>query len=238
MKVWKMVGVLVVVVLLAGAYYLFFTDKKEAADKKYVVALGDSLVYGKGDKENSGYIGRLEDKVNKEKTDETYSFENLGIPGQKSNQLQKQLMKPDVTKDLPDADLFIINIGTNDLIKSNGGDFKPLHDDKIVEAKEEYLDNLDEIIDTLHTLNEDAPILVIGLYNPYPDRESDKIEAYVDDWNETIIKEVKKQENVKYVSSNPLFKGKSKGEYFSDSLHPNGKGYDLIADQIMDSYNF
>ncbi len=33
MKVWKMVGVLVVVVLLAGAYYLFFTDKKKPQTK-------------------------------------------------------------------------------------------------------------------------------------------------------------------------------------------------------------
>ncbi|NQD64304.1 hypothetical protein HP456_00005, partial [Bacillus haikouensis] len=50
--------------------------------------------------------------------------------------------------------------------------------------------------------------------------------------------EVTKHGKVKYVSSNPLFKGKDKQQYFHDSLHPNGKGYELMAEQIMKEYNF
>jgi lysophospholipase L1-like esterase len=235
---WKIIIPIMVMALIPVIYFSLYAEESKSESKKRVIALGDSLTYGYGDDKDTGYIGRLEEKVNRKKTKESYQFQNLGIPGQKSSGLQKQLMKPSVTEDLSEADIFIVNIGTNDLIKSNGGDFVPLYHEKIMEAKKEYVDNLNFILDTLEKTNKDAEILVIGLYNPYPDKDSDKIEAYVDEWNQTIVREVKKHGKVKYVSSNPLFKGKDKQQYFHDSLHPNGKGYELMAEQIMKEYNF
>ncbi|MCA1055391.1 GDSL-type esterase/lipase family protein [Rossellomorea aquimaris] len=238
MTKWKMMITIMIIALIPVMYFNFFAEESKSQSQKRVIALGDSLTYGYGDKEDEGYIGRLEQKVNEKETEESYRFQNLGIPGQKSSGLQKQLLKPSVAEDLTEADLFIVNIGTNDLIKSNGGDLVPLHHDKIMEAKKEYVDHFNFILDTLEATNEDADILVIGLYNPYPDRDSDEIEAYVDDWNQTIMNEVKKHGNVKYVSTNPLFKGKKKESVFHDSLHPNGKGYEIMAKQIMKTYSF
>lgn len=238
MKIWKIVSLVALFALIPIVYFSFFADETKSSSKKRVIALGDSLTYGYGDKKEAGYIGRLEEKVNEEHTKVSYSFQNLGVPGQQSDQLLGQIVKPEVAEDLSEADVFIINIGTNDLIKNNGGDLFPLHHDEIVEAKKDYLDHLDKILNIVGTANKDADIIVLGLYNPYPDKDSDKIEAYVDDWNESMMKEAKKHENVKYVSTNPLFKGKSKENYFHDSLHPNGKGYELMADQIMKNYDF
>ncbi|BCB05622.1 GDSL-type esterase/lipase family protein [Bacillus sp. KH172YL63] len=238
MKALKIIGITALFALIPVLYFGFFTDESESASKKRVIALGDSLTYGYGDKKDEGYIGRLEKRVNEKHTEISYHFQNLGVPGQQSDEMLSQIVKPDVAEDLGEADVFIINIGTNDLIKNNGGDLFPLHHDEIMEAKEDYLDHLEKILNITGTASEDADILVLGLYNPYPDKDSDKIEAYVDDWNKSIMKEVKKHENVKYVSTNPLFKGKSKEEYFHDSLHPNGKGYDLMADQILKEYDF
>jgi lysophospholipase L1-like esterase len=238
MKILKIAAVVVLIALIPIIYFSFLAEETESSSKKRVIALGDSLTYGYGDKKEAGYIGRLEEKVNKEHTKMSYNFQNLGVPGQQSDQLLSQIVKPEVAEDLSEADLYIINIGTNDLIKNNGGDLFPLHHDEIMDAKKEYLDHLDKILNIVGTASEDADIIVLGLYNPYPDKDSDKIEAYVDDWNKSIMKEAKKHEHVKYVSTNPLFKGMSKENYFHDSLHPNGKGYELITDQIMKNYNF
>ncbi|WP_051758481.1 GDSL-type esterase/lipase family protein [Rossellomorea vietnamensis] len=238
MKMLKLAGVVVLFALIPIVYFSFFADETESSSKKRVIALGDSLTYGYGDKKEAGYIGRLEEKVNKEQTKKVYNFQNLGIPGQQSDQLLAQIVKPEVAEDLSEADVYIINIGTNDLIKNNGGDLFPLHHDEITDAKKDYLDHLDKILNITGTASKKADIIVLGLYNPYPDKDSDKIEAYVDDWNKSIKKEAEKHESVTFVSTNPLFKGKSKENYFHDSLHPNGKGYELMADQIMKNYDF
>ena len=239
MKTVKIILITALIALIPIIYFSFFAQEGEgSSSKKRVIALGDSLVYGYGDKKDSGYIGRLEDKVNKKHTKVTYNFQNLGIPGQQSDQMLDQIVNPKVAEDLSEADVFIVNIGTNDLIKNNGGDLFPLHHDKIMEAKKDYLDNLDKILNILGATNKDATIIVLGLYNPYPDRDSDKIEAYVDNWNKSIIKQVEDHDKTMYVSTNPILKGKSKKKYFHDPLHPNGEGYELIADQIMKEYNF
>ncbi|WP_201714087.1 GDSL-type esterase/lipase family protein [Rossellomorea arthrocnemi] len=238
MKKLKLAAVIVLFALIPIVYFSFIADGTESSSKKRVMALGDSLTYGYGDKKEAGYIGRLEEKVNQEHPKTSYHFQNLGVPGQQSDQLLSQIVKPEVAGDLSEADIYIINIGTNDLIKNNGGDLFPLHHDEIMDAKKDYLDHLDKILNIVGTANKEADIIVLGLYNPYPDKDSDKIEAYVDDWNKSMMKEANKHDNVKYVSINPLFKGKSKENYFHDSLHPNGKGYELIADQIVKNYDF
>ncbi|NMH68964.1 hypothetical protein HF072_09200 [Bacillus sp. RO3] len=238
MTVRKMVPIVALFALIPLVYFYFFADETQSQSKKRVIALGDSLTYGYGDKKESGYIGRLEERVNEKHTKISYTFQNLGVPGQQSDELLRQIVKPEVAEDLSEADVYIINIGTNDLIKNNGGDLFPLHHEKIMEAKKDYLDHLDKILNITGTAGEEADIIVLGLYNPYPDKDSDKIEAYVDDWNESIMKEAEKHENVKVVSTNPLFKGKSKEDYFHDSLHPNSRGYDLIADKILKTYDF
>ncbi|WP_394139781.1 DUF459 domain-containing protein [Cytobacillus oceanisediminis] len=196
-----------------------------------IVAFGDSLTYGYGDKTKEGYIGRLQSKLSRANPDKNYEIKNYGVYGYKSSDVLKQMLKPKVAQDIKEADLFIVYIGTNDLLKSNGGDLYPLHHEKLVESKDVYEDKLNGILETLETANNDAPILLLGLYNPYPD--GDKIEKYIDHWNQSIQNTAEQDENITYISTNELFKGKNKKQYFSDSLHPNGKGYELIAEKIL-----
>jgi lysophospholipase L1-like esterase len=41
-----------------------------------------------------------------------------------------------------------------------------------------------------------------------------------------------------FIPINDLFKDKKKTKYFSDKLHPNEKGYQLIANRVLESYDF
>jgi lysophospholipase L1-like esterase len=232
----KTAFVLFIIALMAVLTALSLYDKTpDSNDGRTVVAFGDSLTYGFGDEKGAGYVDTLETKLNKHRKAE-YNFNNEAIYGLESSGILKQLSDITVSRKLEDADYFILFIGTNDLINSNGGNLKNIKMDKIEKGQEVYKQNLDGIIDILKQNNKDAPILVLGLYNPYP--ESEQIERILNNWNQGIMNTIKDEEGISYIPTNDLFKGKAKRDYFSDTLHLNDKGYDLIADRILEEYKF
>ncbi|MBM7586994.1 lysophospholipase L1-like esterase [Bacillus pakistanensis] len=226
------------IVLLMGVFFYLMVGDESLGSKKVkeVIALGDSLTYGYGDASHEGYTGKLEEKLNHKYRNRIYDIQNYGIIGQESSQVMQQLIKPSLSEELNEADYFILFIGTNDLINSNGGDLAPIYHNKIMKSKKEYLENLEAIIDNLESSNYDAPILLLGLYNPYP--QGEKIEQYIDNWNQSIKKMAIKNSRIVYIPMNDVFKGKDKKEYFYDSLHPNRKGYELISNRIEQKYHF
>ncbi|WP_404442824.1 GDSL-type esterase/lipase family protein [Sutcliffiella horikoshii] len=229
---------LIVVALIGAGFYSGYqenTNAKEADHSpKTMVTLGDSLTYGVGDKSGEGYVDNLEKLIQKEK-DANVKVENYGIPGQESDGVVKQVKLTNIQKDIRNADYIILFIGTNDLIQSNGGDLKGINEEQIKEGAVKYEKNVQEILKSIRQENKDVPVLFLGLYNSYPD--SAEHEDIIIEWNENSQKMVDDYERIKFISTNDLFKEKSK-EYFSDSLHPNEKGYDLITKKIIDEYDF
>lgn len=227
-----MLSLIIIFVVLLAAFSMFNPEKKEG--ERLVVAFGDSLTYGYGDEKGSGYIDTLQTKLNN-KNKEDYNFDNEAIYGLESSGILTQLSDVSIRGKLDEADYFILFIGTNDLINSNGENLENLKSGKIEKGQTAYLQNLSVILNILRDRNEKAPILLLGLYNPYPD--SAAIEAVIDDWNKEIVKAAKEKQVV-FIPTNDLFKGKDKEKYFSDSLHLNDKGYKLISDRILEKYKF
>lgn len=233
----KTAFILFVITLTAilAAFSLYDKNPETKPGEKQVVAFGDSLTYGYGDEKGSGYIDTLEKRLNKQNKEE-FDFTNEAIYGLESSGVLNQLSDFRTTRMLDDADYFILFIGTNDLINSNGGNLNNIKPEAIEKGQEVYLQNLKGILKILKDNNDDAPILLLGLYNPYPD--SGQIEKIIDDWNKEILVTVKQENRITYIPTNDLFKGKAKNDYFSDSLHLNDKGYRLIAQRIMNKYHF
>ncbi|PLT28570.1 GDSL-type esterase/lipase family protein [Peribacillus deserti] len=230
--------ILPILVILAGITAYILNKPDEQKNERVITALGDSLTYGLGDSKGHGYVTSLQQKLNKEYPEHTYNVKGYGVVGQESGGLLKRLADPRITKAVYQSDYVMIFIGTNDLVNSSkGNDLQGMPPKKLAEAKEQYLDNLEDIVDTIEELNADAPIIVLGLYNPYPNT-GEQIEAYIDDWNHSAKNLFKEDPKISFVSTNDLFKGKEKKEYFYDSLHVNDKGYNLIADKIIESYRF
>lgn len=128
------------------------------------------------------------------------------------------------------ADTFIVYIGTNDLINSNGGNLKKISDQKINDGKREYIDHLHKILSTLLKKNKKANILVVGLYNPKKDDQ--RLEKHVHDYNQSVNEVVEEDKRMIFIPTNDLFENKKKKEYFSDKIHPNEKGYQLITNRF------
>lgn len=228
------ITILALIVLAAGVSGLWIYDQNTPERGKELVALGDSLTYGVGDQSGEGYAENLEEVIN-EKRDEPLTVYNYGIPGQQTDGLLAQLKDDEVKTALKNAEYFTVFIGTNDLIKTNGGDLNPLYDDRIQAGQEDYKKNLQDILSIIREENPEAPILFLGLFNPYP--ENEEIQQVIDDWNNLSKSMVEEYPRVKFIATDGILKEKS-SEYFSDALHPNEKGYELITKRMIEESGF
>lgn len=225
---------LIIFTVLAMVWFTFYSNSKK--NDPVIMAFGDSLTYGYGDKKGEGYVDGLEKALNDTDSNKKFRIWNYGIVGQETDGVLKQLADIRIKSKLKEADNFIVFIGTNDLINSNGGDLKQINDKKINQAKPEYKRNLTKILSILQKENRGAQVLVLGLYNPSPKQM--EIEKHIDEWDQLILDTVENEQRVTFIPTNDLFKNKDEKTYFSDELHPNEKGYRLITKRILERYKF
>ncbi|PLT34433.1 GDSL-type esterase/lipase family protein [Bacillus sp. V5-8f] len=230
----KLSIVLIIFIVISVVWFSFQSQAKK--NDPIIMALGDSLTFGYGDKNGEGYVDGLENALNEPSSKEKFRVWNYGITGQETEGVLKQLSDARIKSKLDKADYFIVFIGTNDLINSNGGDLKKINHERLSAEKDGYIKNVKTILDQLKKGNKEAPILVLGLYNPIP--EDRQIEKHIDDWDREIQDIVKKEKRAVFIPTNDLFKNKDKKTYFSDALHPNEKGYQLITERILERYHF
>ncbi|WP_158555759.1 DUF459 domain-containing protein [Peribacillus glennii] len=231
----KKLSIVLIVFIIASVTWFSFQSKARN-DDPVIMAFGDSLTYGYGDKKGEGYVDGLERALNEPGSIDKFRIWNYGITGQETEGVLKQLGDARIESKLDKADYFILFIGTNDLINSNGGNVKNVNDEQINAEKAGYLKNVKTILDKLGRENKRAPILVLGLYNPVPD--NGQLEKHIDEWDREIKDIVKSEQQATFIPTNDLFKNKNKKIYFSDTLHPNEKGYQLITERIVERYQF
>ncbi|KEO83870.1 SGNH/GDSL hydrolase family protein [Tumebacillus flagellatus] len=203
-----------------------------------VVALGDSLTKGVGDKNGKGYVGYLKDKL--DKLGRKVSIQNLGVSGLESPELLKSVQSAGTQSILKDAKLILISIGGNDMTHSVGDVSQIITSGKVDEAKflaaqDHYSKNLDGILTSVRKANPDAPILVVGLYNPFEGVVEDpaRMNQLLDGWNENELAIVQKYPNAKVVPTFDIFEWNTDRLLSGDHFHPNELGYDQMAERML-----
>lgn len=223
--VW--LGVLLLVIIL-------FTWRYSAAGTNaiHLTAIGDSITYGIGDPAHKGYIGRVQEKMAAVKGI-SVELDNFGVPRYTTEQVLEQMEERKIRKQIGKADYIFLYIGTNDFRRSADYQFKHLDLKKMQVEKEKFSANLHTILSKIRQENSTAPILVLGLYHPYAEsRNEQEILHAIQQWNNEIASATDDFAHTIYVPTLDLFINQPKTDYFSDTLHPNPAGYQLLADRV------
>ncbi|PWW05480.1 lysophospholipase L1-like esterase [Paenibacillus cellulosilyticus] len=231
-------------------------------DVIHVTALGDSLTKGTGDSTGEGYVKQTI-KLMEGKYDKPVKLlNNLAINGMRADQLVEKL-KSDKGYRLAvsEADIILLTIGGNDLFRfARGGNAASKQDaaadntaeneasssqtDDDIEDQislEEVKTNLAEgvgllrqTLELLNSINPDARIVYIGLYNPFYDvAELRDGSLQVQDWNRAAYDVIHRYPNMLLVPTSDLFEKNLTRYLASDHFHPNHDGYAAIAQRIV-----
>jgi lysophospholipase L1-like esterase len=182
-------------------------------------AIGDSLTTGFGALPGNGFVpvyrrmaeGRLQIPV---------ASANLGVNGLTTAGLEQRLKTDGGFRSaVKDAEIITVSIGGNDLIKAA----KALRDCKR---------NFSDIMSTLSQLKAGTRspyiIRIVGLYNPYP--QVDEATDWVRQFNRYAAGY--SSYAVGFASIYHEFAGNERGLLFLDHIHPNGRGYRVIAGKL------
>jgi lysophospholipase L1-like esterase len=198
-----------------------------------MVALGDSLTFGIGDPLRKGYIERVKEQFEKEKK-VAVQLKNFGVPRNRTDQIINQLTTKEVQKAIKRADYVFLFIGTNDFRKSAEYQLEEINEENIRHGKKAFSKKLHHIISEIRKVNDDAPIILLGLYHPYTKLKNQKqLAALIKEWNKEIKKLIPFYNRLYFVPTFDLFQNVNKEAYFHDRLHPNANGYQLIAKRVV-----
>jgi lysophospholipase L1-like esterase len=203
-----------------------------------IISAGDSLTEGVGDStKTGGYLPYLRTLLEEEKGIKEVDFYNFGVKGNRTSQLLNRLQKDEIQDKLSTADLVILTIGGNDIMKVVKDNISNLQLSIFDKEREGYINNLYQIMNTIIRVNPDAYIVLVGVYNPFSQWFSDikELDQIVSDWNVASQRVVANYQNAYFVGIEDLFKNPTESLLHTDNFHPNNKGYELIAERLNET---
>ena len=203
----------------------------------HVVGLGDSLTQGVGDEmKQGGYFERVASDLTEWEGISFVETENLAKRGRRSDQLVKQLEDEEIQHSIQEADVILMTIGGNDIMKVLKANLFKLKTKPFYKELDGYEKRLDEVFGTIRALNPHAPIVMSGLYNPMLliTDEVKEFDEIIVDWNKVIENRIELDGNSCYVPVADLFELNTNMVYHTDFFHPNAQGYTLMSERYME----
>lgn len=205
--------------LVGRAPFLASKKSKTALDIENIVILGDSVAYGYGTK--GGIANYLKE------TFPASHITNLGINGLTSSGLVQKMRTDSWQRPLEKADLVLLNIGGNDLLRGfrDGGAKGLVRQFAIL--KRTYRQNLLETYSLLRQANDKVIIVQNNLYNSMKKEEQyfGFTNLLFRMWNTAIG-----EKGVIVSKTNAMGKNPS---IWLDSIHPNDEGYKLMHELLI-----
>lgn len=204
-----------------------------------VTAIGDSLAKGTGDDTGSGFARRTVELFNKEGATSKL-INNLGINGLTTKELLPMLDDPGVKYALQQSGIILLSIGGNDLFDGTealtSGQQVPSQAE-IEAAIEKSSADFEKIVAHIKKINVQALLVYVGLYNPFSDLEGmhEIGNDAVARWNAMAMKTLGEYEGTLVVPTYDLFTNNASRYLSSDHFHPNGDGYQAIAERMVQS---
>lgn len=219
----------------------FFVDATQSTTnflfqkETQIVAVGDSLTEGIGDRSgNGGYIGFLDETINQD--EQLVEFTNYGHRGHRTDQLLKRLEDPEISKTIERADIVLITIGANDIMQVVKENFTQLTIELFTEERIHFETRLNDILKKVTTINPSTDIYLLGIYNPFKQYFEDikELDEIVDEWNRTGEMVTNNYEQTTFIPMKDIFDHSEDHLFAKDNFHPNKLGYEQMAERVLD----
>lgn len=208
-----------------------------AARGRLLLVLGDSLARGTGDETGRGLARELLDGLRRRGPAE---LANLAVNGAESDEVRELVGHANVRDLAASAGWIFVSVGGNDLSHAvprlaEGPPGAPL--ESVARARDRFGANLREILETLRAANPDAPIRVLGLYDPFEGAAAPaRVGASVIlQWNAVAEETALAYPGVAVVPTFDLFQGRP-DRLAIDRFHPSRAGYVAIATRVLQTW--
>ncbi|RUT31923.1 lysophospholipase [Paenibacillus zeisoli] len=197
-------------------------------------AIGDSLTTGFGALPGNGFVPAYR-RMAEDRLRAPIYLHNLGVNGLDSEGLEQRLRYNSIFRQsIREADLITLSIGGNDLIhaakeirRNPSGEAQILNQSLTV-CKSNFGSIVRSIYDIKGSSRSPYIVRVVGLYNPYPQiREANA-------WVYSFNRYAAQYSNGVYGFADifPAFAERGRELLSLDQVHPNGRGYRVIAEQL------
>ncbi|MCI2253356.1 GDSL-type esterase/lipase family protein [Domibacillus sp. PGB-M46] len=221
---------------LASEQKKTYIDYFRESDKQVLrhLAIGDSIITGFGapPKENlvKSFSESLESSIQKE-----VEFQNEGINEITSTELNRLVQGGEFDDQIKKADIVTINIGGNDILQLGfqKGFYEAVQ--SVDSLQKTFNANLTDIMERVHTLNPEATVLLLELYNPL-DKEFElysMADRLLPRWNLQFYELAAKHDYAVVVDTTEVINSETPQNVSDDGIHPNEFGYHAIADQML-----
>lgn len=183
-------------------------SKSKYVQHVHYVAVGDSLTEGVGDQsERGGFVPIVAEDIQARYNLSSVEIDNYGVAGDRSDQILKRVQNDtDLQKSLASADFISVTVGGNDLMKVFQDNFFSLTVKKFNKPQSKYQTRIDTLLTEIRELNPEAPIYMLGIYNPFylnfPDIAD--MQTIVDHWNEATKETVATFDKAYFIPINDL----------------------------------
>jgi lysophospholipase L1-like esterase len=198
----------------------------------HIVAVGDSLTSGAGDRVLGGYVTRVADELRDENS--RVSVANLAIGGATTGDLLVRVQRREVQVQLAAADVVLLSIGGNDLARAVPMDLRlSAHAAGFERALGAVTSRLRSILNSIRAANPSAELRVLGLYNPLvlPAREDRAAKSILGGWN-AALEHATRDARGTFIPLADLFVART-DRLASDHFHPGPSGYEQISRRVV-----
>ncbi|HET7580325.1 MAG TPA: GDSL-type esterase/lipase family protein [Bacillales bacterium] len=192
-------------------------------------AIGDSLSVGTGSLLAPGFEKRYA-KLTEQALQHTVKVNIFAKNGATSGEILQRMYDNKVRTGIYHASIITITAGGNDLIHAAREYAKTQQPYLFEQAIHQFSINMSNIMQEIYAIKASSPFMIrlVGLYNPFPSLEGS--DYYVQSFNHHL--QSFSNANTKVADIFYPFKHYGKKVLFLDGLHPNGKGYQVIAEVL------
>lgn len=217
----------------AGVSYINYFKLSKHGQLNHL-AIGDSVIRGTGAPENENLVSQFSAMLENQ-THKKIVFENEGINGITSNELNNLVQEGRFDGEIRKADIVTINVGGNDILKmAKGQNFQTVFQ-AFDRLQTDFSKNLADIAARVHQLNPKTTIIFLELYNPLP--PSNQMYSLADkllpNWNLKIYEVANQYPSSIVVETTKAINGNHPQNLSPDGIHPNAAGYAAISEQMM-----